>query len=100
MGHARGTPHVGFLGWFGPRGLATIVFAVIIVQEAHLPHDTILLASYLTVGLSVVAHGITAAPLAGRYARWYEAHPENRRPAMESATTGFTRPRGAHHESS
>ena len=28
---------VGFLGWFGPRGLASIVFAVIAVEEAHLP---------------------------------------------------------------
>ena len=67
---------VGFLGWFGPRGLASIVFAVIAVQEAHLKGaETILLASYLTIGLSVFAHGITAAPLASRYARWYETHP-------------------------
>ena len=29
---------------------------------------------YLTVGLSVFAHGLTAAPLAGRCARWYEQH--------------------------
>ena len=43
---------VGFLGWFGPRGLASIVFAVIVVQEAHLAHaQTILLAAYLTVGI-------------------------------------------------
>ena len=30
-------PTVAFLGWFGPRGLASIVFAVIVVEEAHLP---------------------------------------------------------------
>jgi sodium/hydrogen antiporter len=37
----------GFLGWFGPRGLASIVFAVITVQEAHLAGaDTILLTAY------------------------------------------------------
>ena len=75
---------VGFLGWFGPRGLASIVFAVIAVEEAHLTGaDTILLAAYLTIGLSVVAHGITAAPLARRYGRWYEAH-RQRPPTMES----------------
>ena len=88
-------PTVAFLGWFGPRGLASIVFAVIVVQEAHLPHtNTILWATYATVGLSVFAHGISAAPLAGRYARWYESHPEDRRPAMESVPAADHRPRG------
>jgi sodium/hydrogen antiporter len=86
---------VGFLGWFGPRGLASIVFAVITIQEAHLAgSNTILLATYLTVGLSVAAHGITAAPLARRYARWYEQHPPHRRPVMESVPAPHHRPRG------
>jgi NhaP-type Na+/H+ or K+/H+ antiporter len=85
---------VGFLGWFGPRGLASIVFAVIVVQEAHLPGaETILLATYVTIGLSVVAHGITAAPLATRYAHWYESHPR-RSPAMESVPAPEHRARG------
>jgi sodium/hydrogen antiporter len=87
---------VAFLGWFGPRGLASIVFAVIVVQEAHLAGaETILLATYLTIGLSVVAHGITAAPLARRYASWYQAHPRLRQPAMESVPVPGHRPRGA-----
>ncbi len=85
LGSAAKWPTVGFLGWFGPRGLASIVFAVITVQQAHLAVvDTILRATYLTIGLSVFAHGITAAPLARRYARWYETHPLHRRPLMES----------------
>jgi NhaP-type Na+/H+ or K+/H+ antiporter len=89
---------VAFLGWFGPRGLASIVFAVIAVKEAHLTGaDTILLATYLTIGLSVVAHGITATPLAKRYARWYETHPRHLRPAMESVPTPHHRPRGTTH---
>jgi NhaP-type Na+/H+ or K+/H+ antiporter len=84
-----------FLGWFGPRGLASIVFAVLIVEEANLPHtDTILLATYITVGLSVLAHGVSAAPLAVRYARWFTAHPENARPAMESVRVAVHRARG------
>ena len=88
-------PTVGFIGWFGPRGLASIVFAVIIVEEPQLPHtSTILLATYLTIGLSVLAHGLSAAPLARRYARWYEAHPHDRRPAMESAPVAAQRTRG------
>ncbi len=86
---------VVFLGWFGPRGLASIVFAVIVVEEAHVAGaETILLATYVTVGLSVIAHGITAAPLARRYARWYEAHPRHRRPAMESVPAHVHRARG------
>jgi sodium/hydrogen antiporter len=88
---------IGFLGWFGPRGLASIVFAVISVQEAHLQGaQTILLTAYLTIGLSVIAHGITAAPLARRYARWYAAHPPDRRPAMESVPAPHHRFRGRH----
>jgi NhaP-type Na+/H+ or K+/H+ antiporter len=93
--HAR-PPTLGFLGWFGPRGLASIVFAVIVVEESRLPHEhLIVLAVYVTVGLSVLAHGLTAGPLAGRYAAWYEAHPRGGRPAMESAAADVTRPRGA-----
>ena len=88
---------VAFLGWFGPRGLASIVFAVIVVEEAHLRGtQTILDAAYLTVGLSVLAHGATAAPLARRYARWYEAHARDRRPEMESMRVPHHRARGSH----
>lgn len=86
---------VGFLGWFGPRGLASIVFAVITVQEAHLTGaNTILVTTYLTIGLSVLAHGVTAAPLARRYSRWYETHTLRDRPEMESVPAPHHRPRG------
>jgi len=92
--HAR-PPTLGFIGWFGPRGLASIVFAVIVIEESNLPHETLIVqAIYLTVGLSVLAHGLTAAPLAGRYARWYEQHPREKAPPMESAPAEVTRPRG------
>ncbi len=92
--HAR-SPTVGFLGWFGPRGLASIVFAVIVIEESNLPHEHIIvLAIYVTVGLSVFAHGFTAAPLAARYARWFERHPRDKLPPMESVPTDVTRARG------
>jgi sodium/hydrogen antiporter len=88
-------PTLGFLGWFGPRGLASIVFAVIVVEESHLPHENlIVLAIYLTVGLSVFAHGASAAPLADRYARWYGSHGRDEAPPMESARAEVPRPRG------
>jgi NhaP-type Na+/H+ or K+/H+ antiporter len=91
--HVR-LPTLGFLGWFGPRGLASIVFGVIVIEESQLPHEhLIVLATYLTVGLSVFAHGLTAAPLADRYADWFERHPRDNAPPMESAPVGVTRTR-------
>lgn len=89
-------PTLGFLGWFGPRGLASIVFAVIVVEESGLPQEqTIVLVVYLAVGLSVFAHGVTAAPLAERYARWFRAHPRDQGPPMEGAAVEVTRARGS-----
>jgi sodium/hydrogen antiporter len=71
------------------------VFAVIVVQQSHLPHvQTILLTTYATVGWSVLAHGLSAAPLADRYARWYRSHEPHRMPAMESVAATAHRPRG------
>ena len=51
-------------------------------------------AIYLSVGLSVLAHGLSAAPLANRYARWYERHPRDKAPPMESRHAEVTRARG------
>jgi NhaP-type Na+/H+ or K+/H+ antiporter len=71
--HAR-APTVWFLGWFGPRGLASIVFGVVIVDAAGLPHTSTLIAIItVTVALSVFAHGMSASPLARRYASWHAA---------------------------
>jgi NhaP-type Na+/H+ or K+/H+ antiporter len=81
---ARG-PTVAFLGWFGPRGLASIVFAVILIDDTALPQlDTLLLAITVTIGVSVYAHGLTARPLTERYVRWWNSHPRDGLPAMES----------------
>ncbi len=88
------TPTVAFIGWFGPRGLASIVFAVI-VEDTHLAHGaTILTACYLTVGLSVLVHGLSAAPLVSRYVAWYRAAAGERPPAMESEPAHEHRARG------
>lgn len=52
-----------FMGWFGPRGLASIVFAVIVINE-HLPGGgTITITVACTIILSIVAHGLSAHPL-------------------------------------
>ena len=95
LGSRARAPTVGFLAWFGPRGLASIVFAVIVIEESALPHEhLIVLAIYVTVGLSVLAHGLSAAPLADRYGRWFEQHPRGKAPPMESVPAEVTRPRG------
>ena len=95
LGARARLPTLGFLAWFGPRGLASIVFAVIVIEESQLPHENlIVLAIYLTVGLSVFAHGLTAAPLADRYADWFERHPPDQTQPMESIPTVVTRTRG------
>jgi len=52
-----------FMGWFGPRGLASIVFAVIVLNK-HLPGGTtISMTVVCTIVLSILAHGISANPL-------------------------------------
>jgi len=96
LGTRARPPTVAFLGWFGPRGLASIVFAVIVVEEAHLPHtETILVVTYVTVGLSVFLHGLSAAPLAARYAGWYRSKPSDHLPPMESVHAPAQRWRSA-----
>jgi NhaP-type Na+/H+ or K+/H+ antiporter len=90
--HPR-APTVAFIGWFGPRGLASIVFAVI-VEDTHQAHaGALLTACYLTVGLSVLLHGLSAAPLVSRYASWYQASGK-RLPTMESEPAHEHRARG------
>ncbi|MDZ4171707.1 MAG: cation:proton antiporter, partial [Methanobacteriaceae archaeon] len=58
-----------FMGWFGPRGLASIVLALIAFEElgSFQGQDTFILAVFITVFFSVLAHGITALPLSNRY---------------------------------
>jgi sodium/hydrogen antiporter len=92
--HAR-SPTVAFAGWFGPRGLASIVFTVIVLEESNLPYvSTMTVVVVFTIVLSVYAHGLTARPLTARYASWYLAHPEDRRPAMEAVQAEHQRWRG------
>jgi NhaP-type Na+/H+ or K+/H+ antiporter len=52
-----------FVGWFGPRGLASIVFGVIVLQRDLPNESTIAVVAFCTIVLSVIAHGLTASPL-------------------------------------
>jgi NhaP-type Na+/H+ or K+/H+ antiporter len=87
LGSGARRPTVAFMGWFGPRGLASIVFALIALDD-HVPDAQLLFTvATITVALSVVAHGLTSAPLVGVYHRWYEAHKAGRPEAQEAVPT-------------
>jgi len=65
-------PTVAFFGWFGPRGLASILFALSAIEHAHdVDLDPVFVAMSWTVLLSIVAHGATATHGAMRYGRWW-----------------------------
>ncbi len=58
-----------FIGWFGPRGLASIVFAVMVLQNepALLGQRPIIATVLCTIILSVILHGLTANPWVARF---------------------------------
>ncbi|MCF3933178.1 cation:proton antiporter [Acuticoccus sp. M5D2P5] len=65
-----GTREKLFVGWFGPRGLASIVFAVMAIDAVTQSATLINQVAVVTIGLSVLCHGATATPLA----RWLAGH--------------------------
>ena len=83
-----------FIGWFGPRGLASLVFALIAVEELGPRADPAVVAIAITVFLSVLAHGLSAAPLAARYGRAVGApEPEPDDPVPDVPVRGLPRRR-------
>jgi hypothetical protein len=67
-GARLGRPAVLFIGWFGPRGLASVVFGLLALEDLAEPAARpALTVIAFTVLLSVLAHGLTADPLASRY---------------------------------
>jgi len=84
---------LAFLGWFGPRGLASIAFALIILDDHIAGGDALFTIICGTVALSVYLHGATSAIGARRYGAWFQTHP--RRPAMEAQEVTEHRPRGS-----
>jgi NhaP-type Na+/H+ or K+/H+ antiporter len=71
-------PSILYLGWFGPRGLASILFGLFVLEEADLPlADEMFLVVTVTVLLSTLAHGVTAVPLSRRFGEWFSAHSQS-----------------------
>ncbi|WP_314249845.1 cation:proton antiporter [Streptomyces sp. DSM 40907] len=62
---------IAYIGWFGPRGLASLVFGLLALEE-HLPGGTLLSEVIaVTVGLSIILHGASAPILGDRYGTWF-----------------------------
>jgi len=96
VGAGLDRPTVLFIGWFGPRGLASLVFALLALEELGPAADEAVAVIGVAVLASVVAHGITSAPLAARYGRWAaERVGEPTVPGPELAQRGLPRRRSA-----
>ena len=90
MGTRLSPASVVFMGWFGPRGLASIVLGLVYLEEGlYLPGEsTTRLAVIATVGLSIFAHGLSAMPGIRLYARKIAALPAD---APEHQNPGVNR---------
>jgi NhaP-type Na+/H+ or K+/H+ antiporter len=73
-----------YIGWYGPRGLASIVFADLVTTSGLPEQHLIVPVVMLTVGMSVVLHGLTAPMGAEAYGRWYAAAAK-RKPSIREA---------------
>jgi NhaP-type Na+/H+ or K+/H+ antiporter len=70
LGTGVGLPTQLFLGWFGPRGIASILFGLLILEEMQVANvEKLFAVTIVTVALSALLHGVTAAPLAKLYGR-------------------------------
>lgn len=84
-------PTVAFIGWFGPRGLASVVFGLIAFERGVPEGETVLAVVVVTVTLSVVLHGLTSVPFIRAYSHWYEQHAAAHPAAAEAAPATMTR---------
>jgi NhaP-type Na+/H+ or K+/H+ antiporter len=67
-------PTVAYMGWFGPRGIASLVLAVLIYKDFAMENiDTVIDVVTVTVGLSVLLHGASAWIGSQTYADWIES---------------------------
>ena len=82
-----------FMGWFGPRGLASVVFGLLALERGVPDSRTLLTTVVVTVGLSVFLHGLTAKPFIAIYSRWYGNQTQEAPSAAEAAPTRLPRRR-------
>ncbi|OII66926.1 sodium:proton antiporter [Streptomyces sp. CC77] len=78
-------PTVAYIGWFGPRGLASVVLGLLVLEDRVPGVDLLGRVVAVTVGLSVLLHGMSAVALAGRYGRWHRRTAAAGRETVEAA---------------
>ena len=94
IGTKAAAPTVAFVGWFGPRGLASILFGLQLLEEELPRADDLFGVVAWTVLLSVVLHGATAAWGARRYGAWWADMSDDEKTQMpEGAQATEQRPR-------
>lgn len=94
LGTGLRPPTLAFLGWFGPRGLASALFALTVLEETGAPAtDPVFVVVAWTVVVSVIVHGASASWGAGRYARWYERHRAGHPSTPSEGTEPMSMPR-------
>jgi sodium/hydrogen antiporter len=82
IGKHLSLPTILYLGWFGPRGAASILYVLLVVDKYELSGETIIFnVTAITVLLSVFLHGLTAVPGANAYASTLEAVPDEEKDA-------------------
>ena len=80
---------VAFIAWFGPRGLASVVFGLIAVDALAPEQSKVVLGAVtVTVALSVVLHGVSASPLAARYGAYASGIAQGQPEHTEAAPIG------------
>lgn len=81
LGSGLGRPGTVFIGWFGPRGLASVVFLILAADDLHLTREDVgglaVQTVVATIALSVLLHGVSAGPMSAWFAR-AEASPQRR----------------------
>jgi len=95
LGSGLKWPTVAFFGWFGPRGLASILFGFVALEgTGELDLGLVFVVMSWTVLVSIVVHGISAGPAADAYGRWWAARQDET--MVESTDALITRRRGEH----
>lgn len=87
IGTGAARPTVAFVGWFGPRGLASILFGLLLLEEELEASQELFAVVAWTVFLSVLLHGATAAIGARRYGSWWQEMSEDEKRSLPEAVT-------------
>ena len=98
LGTGAQLPTVAFIGWFGPRGLASIVFALIALENDIPDKQMLLTTVVMIILLSVFLHGLSSVPLvaataAGTRRTWRNTRAQPRRNRRSCPGCGITRRR-------